>query len=922
MEHSSTEPGDQQRQRQRLLHDEAAPQQQAQYGSTASTPSRDEAATQSTSVQRQTTPIQRLASEGSSSIHALARESTTLLESLAGSERSPRLQDAPWTPMARVQDEPPHEVSFHADTPRQDEDVEVQFGSPFFYVNKHQPQVFIDVFCLTPHTERCVIYYKTIDGRAKAGLHYEHQEGELVFEESVFCQQIAVRILDDGSWSTTHEFHLSMKAVEGCSVCRYLRTTRVRVVSHDVFPNNSFREDIEQGRLKGGGSHESLSHAKEVGLVLSYMMWNDHIPGVRWRVMVILLFDQIQNLYAFLLLSLEVYLIDVILSKDPKDKERLWLRTGPWDGKVLTACVLAFLYVSPMVILHLWDYVKVRWLAVGGMVRKNLQGQLFRRFINMREDIRHKVSPARVASACLAHSHQLTEGLDYALLVIQSFGRLVALFIFILYMNRKATVFVIFTPALAALWIFAGASKKSRTQREISKEETRLADYVVETAAIYQVVVGYSREEATGDYFSERLDLYGRTVTDAKLHALGDFYFNKWLHPLVVATYLVTNVHRVFAGYLSLGKFLAALRVLHQTSVTCESLYIRLSHLVDAVRPLEEITDLLNQPSVNYERHKISDMVQAETKAQLGLVPAIPQPFSTPKCLTSLPIELRNVTFAYGQDTILERASVAVKQGSMVAVVGKRIVGKHTLLRLLAGSICPTSGLVFVPAHVHNLLVTRDPVMLDGTLYDNLTFGVNAPMRALKRVKHIVRKLGIEAAIKEVEYMEAGSPFSASGETSPGPWQVEIRRAKTLATPTNDVAEEYVPVSMPGSSWKACLAVSELAKVHLARALVANPDVLVLHRPFGAYPAEEAAKIFEVVHQHVRNRGVESTGSRGDKHMYHAGTQDEAELGKPVTCFFTPQNLEQARRADVIWHVKDRGIRVVSPGEVTVDMLV
>lgn len=55
-------------------------------------------------------------------------------------------------------------------------------------------------------------------------------------------------------------------------------------------------------------------------------------------------------------------------------------------------------------------------------------------------------------------------------------------------------------------------------------------------------------------------------------------------------------------------------------------------------------------------------------------------------------MEIKNVSFSYGDKPVIENLSFSLSDGRRVAVMGESGRGKTTLLRLLAGFIEPTSG--------------------------------------------------------------------------------------------------------------------------------------------------------------------------------------------------------------------------------------
>ena len=64
---------------------------------------------------------------------------------------------------------------------------------------------------------------------------------------------------------------------------------------------------------------------------------------------------------------------------------------------------------------------------------------------------------------------------------------------------------------------------------------------------------------------------------------------------------------------------------------------------------------------------------------------------------TSKPVlELKNVSVAYGGETVLENISFSVEKGERIAVVGPNGAGKSTLFKTIVGILRPDAGNIFV----------------------------------------------------------------------------------------------------------------------------------------------------------------------------------------------------------------------------------
>ncbi len=97
-------------------------------------------------------------------------------------------------------------------------------------------------------------------------------------------------------------------------------------------------------------------------------------------------------------------------------------------------------------------------------------------------------------------------------------------------------------------------------------------------------------------------------------------------------------------------------------------------------------------------------------------------------------IELKDVSFSYNGNKVIETFNLNVKAGEMVLIEGPNGVGKSTLLKLIAGLYKPSKGSISVDGieieeydlnHYRKkvVLVPQTPMIIDGTLQDNLFMG-------------------------------------------------------------------------------------------------------------------------------------------------------------------------------------------------------
>ncbi len=163
-------------------------------------------------------------------------------------------------------------------------------------------------------------------------------------------------------------------------------------------------------------------------------------------------------------------------------------------------------------------------------------------------------------------------------------------------------------------------------------------------------------------------------------------------------------------------------------------------------------------------------------------------------------VELRGVTLRYGLFTAVENVSLAIGKGSFVTLLGPSGCGKTTILRSLAGLVTPTSGEIHIagrqvndiPIHQRNIgLVFQNYALFPHkTIHDNVAFGLkyrdiakNDIARKVNRALDIVRLPGVE---------------------------------------------KKVPSELSGGQQQ---------RIALARAIVIEPDVLLLDEPLSALDA-------------------------------------------------------------------------------------
>ena len=187
-------------------------------------------------------------------------------------------------------------------------------------------------------------------------------------------------------------------------------------------------------------------------------------------------------------------------------------------------------------------------------------------------------------------------------------------------------------------------------------------------------------------------------------------------------------------------------------------------------------------------------------------------------------VEFRNVSFAYDPaNPVLEDVSFHVRAGERVGIVGPSGAGKTTLLSLLLRFYSPTGGEVLYDGRpagdddVRSLrqrigYVSQSPLLLSGTILENLRYG--NPGASLEQVTRACRAAGIHEFITGL----------------PGGYESEV-------------GERGVNLSE-----------GQKQRLAIARALVKEPDILVLDEPTASLDGLTERSIFEALPRETRGK--------------------------------------------------------------------
>eukprot|EP00746_Dinoflagellata_sp_MGD_P075499 gnl/MRDRNA2_/MRDRNA2_30376_c0_seq1.p1 gnl/MRDRNA2_/MRDRNA2_30376_c0~~gnl/MRDRNA2_/MRDRNA2_30376_c0_seq1.p1 ORF type:complete len:947 (-),score=171.62 gnl/MRDRNA2_/MRDRNA2_30376_c0_seq1:25-2814(-) len=786
-----------------------------------------------------------------------------------------------------------------APTPADAQTCIVQFSTAMYFCKEGMDtEMAIDVIRMGCVEHECSCVFATKDATAFDGKHYEKHEETLFFKRGENMKTVYVKLIDDDAWNTTLEFEVCLSEASGALLGKYLWHARVKKIDDDRFPTNKYRTEID--RI----AHDpmALEGISGFSLMLEYFKMNLTNPLVRRRTKQMLVVDQYQNFFFVWRILIMKTIVDQLFgdecgdgSPDSRFFFSLFQCTDDADDKKNVLLWLALLLVLPFTGVHYIAFARVFW-KVGGTSRKTMQANMLRRFLNYDESSLNQVKNSDIIVAMTRDSFDVAmKGYMKMFEVAIHGGKLVFLVAVQVYFGAYyATIPVIMSPIVLFTFLhFRGgkAVRYAHTMDRALNEMIRLVDSIIDN---YRVIIDYARRPRAVAEYEKMIGAFNWKMILSDAVVANNLIASAWVSVITTGVWMIIGGAFVINGDSTVGTFVANMEIFKDVGEAWKEIYKVMVEMHTSIPNLHRVVKYMNLPTDVEKRLHLNRSRRKTGKERL----AAAQSSNAQRAVKSLytedvmTIKLEDVKYSY--DCGVWNASthkmcktpsgnaseegkccftVEFDQGKFIAFVGHPSDGKSTLLKILGGVLLPDEGRLLIPPHLRVVHVDPNPLFFSNSLMGNLTYGCSHsdPDANAARVRKICERLRL--------------PETVSAFLDPND--------------EKSFKEEH--------DWSSSLSMTQRQILSIARALVANPEILVLHKPCIQFTEDLTTSTLEVLRDFVDSKGVEM-----DPKMYcHR---------RPRTVCMSSSRAAGLRIADVIYMVSKQKVQKVDPATLSTGM--
>lgn len=378
--------------------------------------------------------------------------------------------------------------------------------------------------------------------------------------------------------------------------------------------------------------------------------------------------------------------------------------------------------------------------------------------------------------------------------------------IFVIYLmvtSPQLTLFALLMLPVSG-WAIARISRSLRSSSFIGQQALgRLLSVLEETLTGLRIIKGFNAEEKMNRQFGAANEKFTKTFRRVARKAY-------LAHP--VSEFLSTIVLLIVIYY---GGYLVLKGTGNMSPDRLIAFVVVFSQIIQPAKAISSAWFSIQKGMASIER--INEVLEAgETITQ--------KPGAVALTGFRESIEFRNVWFAYKQEPVLKDISLTIRKGQTVAVVGRSGGGKSTLVDLIPRFIDPDRGAVYIDGvdlrdvNIRDLrqlmgIVSQQAILFNDTFYNNISFSLDT-----------------------------------EAETE------SVVRAATIAHAHDFISETPDGYQNTVGEGGNKLSGGQRQRISIARAIMANPPILILDEATSALDTESERLVQDAMLRLMENR--------------------------------------------------------------------
>jgi subfamily B ATP-binding cassette protein MsbA len=340
---------------------------------------------------------------------------------------------------------------------------------------------------------------------------------------------------------------------------------------------------------------------------------------------------------------------------------------------------------------------------------RNIRSKIYRKFQLLPAKYYSQQKQGTLISTIMSDTSVFSEAFKNSLEVIREPLTAISLLGVAFYHDWQLTLIIFATAPLFIITLHFSGKRIRRYVAKAQEANGEMTHIVSEALGGQKIVKAFGLQ----DYIIGRFEKFQELLLS---HRRKSNSAEEISHPLVelIGTFAFAGViifahHRITTGELTTGGFI--------------SFVAALAMFMDPVRRFSKANAKLNQ-------------AQAAATRIFGLLDVKEEPHENLKELKEFKhtIEFRNITFSYGEGSVLKNFNLTIKKGEKIGLVGLSGSGKSTLVSLLLRLYDVTQGEILIDGEninqytlpsVRNIfgLVSQDIFLFNDTVRENLTTG-------------------------------------------------------------------------------------------------------------------------------------------------------------------------------------------------------